>query len=249
MREEEIQKKLNGARELQTAMARFPEDGVQENSDLNEYIAALSGIKAGETNLMDGHIGGNQEMIEKTINVLTFLRDKYGAKTYGEAIQLLKNRTVDSKIIKFWIEEGMIGDYDYFEAIYEGYPELRPLIEIKKKQAGRAKESAQKYNSQYIVPRGRIIEPEEAETIEDLLFIAPDYRPGGLRLLIERARQRGISISDSEMRKIMLKCIYGTFRFPNSYYTFELRKQDVDESGINFSSQERAKLLNKEEIN
>jgi hypothetical protein len=65
--------------------------------------------------------------IENSILIYSYLRDKLGAKNGYEALKLIMDRKIDSKVVNFWIDEGM-SDAEILFAIEMGYPELKEKI-------------------------------------------------------------------------------------------------------------------------
>ena len=99
-------------------MSRIPESGLND-MNINDYIAAL-------THKRDCPMSqqvGISESLGKSIGAYVYLRDNYDAKTYGEALQILRKRKVKPAIIELMIEEEIVGKDGTFDAISQGYPE------------------------------------------------------------------------------------------------------------------------------
>jgi len=89
------------------------------DTNINDAIATLTLIaRHGPRN-----VESNFNM-ENEILILAYLRDKHNATTANEALDLISDRKIDSKIIEFWIEEDMAGSPNITRAIKTGYPEL-----------------------------------------------------------------------------------------------------------------------------
>lgn len=112
---------------IERASSRIPESGL-ECMDINAYLASLTEFC--NSPLM--RIIGNERM-KKSIGMYAFIRDKYGAKTYGEAVRAISGRKIDSKIIQLWVEEGML--VSNWKAAIRGYPEYRQEIERERDEA------------------------------------------------------------------------------------------------------------------
>ena len=92
--------------------------------NINDYIAILTNeIK--NTDLKETEKIGR----ENNIKILAYLRDKKDAKNLSDAENILKEKKVDTKIVEFWIEDGMLSYYsDFFYVIRDGYPELKDKL-------------------------------------------------------------------------------------------------------------------------
>ncbi|MDA2922888.1 hypothetical protein MYX07_06525 [Patescibacteria group bacterium AH-259-L07] len=88
------------------------------------------------------------------------------------------------------------------------------------------------------------IEPQDVKTKDDLMAIAEDYSPLLLSQLIE---EKGISLTEEERKKIMTASIYGpAWRGGKDIYPDEQLLKDIEDSGVDFSEKEKAKILNRD---
>lgn len=61
--------------------------------------------------------------------MFSYLRDTHQAQTVGEAWDCLAQRRVDFQVVKLWVDEKMAVDPGVFDAIAEGYPELKTELQ------------------------------------------------------------------------------------------------------------------------
>jgi len=93
--------------------------------NINNYISQLTRWKKPPKNELDFETMKRNESLEKAIQVVVYMRDKLGAETYEDILELLKDRKVDPKIVGLWLEEGMVRVSGELDAIMDGYPEFR----------------------------------------------------------------------------------------------------------------------------
>ena len=101
----------------------------EKEININDYIAILTILSKSK---LSGEPQENNKSIEieNAIKIYAYLRDKFNAQTGNEALNVLMNKKIDEKVIKFWIDEDM-ADAEILFAIEMGYP---GLIEKSKKE-------------------------------------------------------------------------------------------------------------------
>lgn len=102
----------------------MPREGSLSGMNINSFIASMSDIArnpiepGSETDRRTAH------SLNRQVGMYSYLRDKTNAQTVGEAWQGLRQRKVDPKVVRLWVEEGMAINRNEFDAVAEGYPEL-----------------------------------------------------------------------------------------------------------------------------
>lgn len=101
---------------------RISPEGI-EATNINSYIASLTDA----TNLPGANEVNpdHKRNMERAVGMYSYLRDKTGAQTVGEAWSSLRKRKVDQGVVKLWVEEEMAINPGLFDAVSEGYPELK----------------------------------------------------------------------------------------------------------------------------
>lgn len=112
------------------------ETGAIEN--INEYIADIGRV-ANTTeesiNKLNNPSLNLKKLLEDSVAIYTYLRDKFEVQTITEARKCIEERKVDPKIIELWIEEGMFGiDMHLSNAVNIGYPEFNTVLEEKRNE-------------------------------------------------------------------------------------------------------------------
>jgi len=102
------------------ALLAHQKEGVSMlDGNINDFIATITLIARHNPELVDMN-----KDTENEISIVSYLRDKYGAKTGREAFDIISEGKVNHKVIEFWIEEGMINSPNIKKSIEVGYPEL-----------------------------------------------------------------------------------------------------------------------------
>ena len=64
---------------------------------------------------------------ERLTEICGHLRNPHGAETVGESLELLAKGKVDPRVVSGWIDDKLNPHSPYYEAIMEGYPQIRAL--------------------------------------------------------------------------------------------------------------------------
>jgi hypothetical protein len=91
--------------------------------DLEKYLKVLE-ILSKDKLSGDRQDAKKSKEIKDSIEIYGYLKKQFHAQTGREASNLLKDRLVDPKVVKFWIDEGMIDDPNLSFSAELGYPEL-----------------------------------------------------------------------------------------------------------------------------
>ncbi|PIU02538.1 MAG: hypothetical protein COT55_02970 [Candidatus Diapherotrites archaeon CG09_land_8_20_14_0_10_32_12] len=110
------------------AMSRIPSEGLN-CMNINDYIASMTDMA--RSPLARPPHSNEGERLERVVGILAYLRDTYGAKTYGGAHKLLRDGKVNPKIVELWMEENMLRN-ELCDAVCDGYPQYaNRAIELK----------------------------------------------------------------------------------------------------------------------
>ncbi len=93
-------------------------------TNINDYIAFLT-----EMNQIRAKGIRGDPSYRNMIGMYVYLRDEIGAQTYGEAMEAIRQRKVDHRIVAVWVEADFCKGGDLYKIFTTGYPELQPTLD------------------------------------------------------------------------------------------------------------------------
>jgi ABC-type Fe3+-citrate transport system substrate-binding protein len=105
------------------ASTRIPHGSAMDVS-LNDFIATVQTI----ARLPDDEGGDRRERLEAHVNMLLELRDKFGAETRRDVVEMFRNKRFDAETVEGWIKSGAIIDMGLVTTILYNYEEQAELF-------------------------------------------------------------------------------------------------------------------------
>lgn len=104
-------------------------DHISQLTTLAGIIRSFDSIDRIEGSVSKGYRERAAQLVEKTIGVYAHIRDKHGAQTVNDALELLARREISPDVVHLWIEEGFCAVFDLYEPLLRGYPEYKTELD------------------------------------------------------------------------------------------------------------------------
>ena len=104
------------------------------SNDINGHIAFEQSIQAVDKVLNEGYeaaMGKTSQIgAGNPVGIYIYLRDNFGAKKVDEAREMISKGVVDVKIVRVWLEEGLLLRNPEYHAAIKGYPLLEDELKF-----------------------------------------------------------------------------------------------------------------------